>query len=125
MVYVVAGKAYATTTLVLRILLISVFFLQANAFYVQFLLVANESRTYARIHTVTAVFGCAAIVVSAKAFSILGPAISQTGISAVVLIWTVWVIFRMSNARASRKGPGKELVDREEVAITASVETAS
>jgi O-antigen/teichoic acid export membrane protein len=98
MVYVVSGQVYPTTTLVLRILLVSVFFVQANAFYVQFLLVANDTATYARIHVVTAVLGCAAIIASARIFSIIGPAISQTGISVVILIWTMWVTFKMAKS---------------------------
>jgi PST family polysaccharide transporter len=124
-VYIVAGNAYPTTTLVLRILLVSVFFIQANAFYVQFLLVANDSRTYAKIHLTTAILGCAAIVASARGFSILGPAISQTAISAVVLFWTMWVTFKMAHTLPPETIPTRRTVEGEESELAVTGGSAS
>jgi PST family polysaccharide transporter len=122
MVHVVAGQAYPTTTLVLRILLVSVFFIQANAFYAQFLLVANDTGTYARIHLVTAVLGCAAIIASARIFSLLGPAISQTGISIVILIWTMWVIFKMGRVIRPEMASSDNATEQPGPAMAASAE---
>src|SRR4029079_18403354 len=53
----VCGDYYPQTILALRLLLVSVFFISANAFRVQFLLVCGKTLTYSRIHVTMAMIG--------------------------------------------------------------------
>ncbi len=53
----ICGKDYPTTVLSLRLLLVSVFFINSNAFRVQFLLVAGKTHTYSNIHIMMAMIG--------------------------------------------------------------------
>ena len=54
---VVCGGDYPEAIATLRLLIISVFFVSANAFRVQFLLVCGRTRTYSRIHIIMALIG--------------------------------------------------------------------
>lgn len=82
------------TVLVSRILLVSVFFINSNAFLVQFLLVAGAQSIFARIHAVAGIAGCVLVVWSAWLWSYLGPPVMMTFISLGILLWTRFEIQR-------------------------------
>jgi len=91
-VRIVSGADSSDAVAVFRILLVAVFFINANAFRIQFVLVAGLDRLYSKIHVVASLIGVAAIFVSAYFFSYIGPPISVVLIELFVLISTVYVL---------------------------------
>jgi polysaccharide transporter, PST family len=84
----VCGADYLLAVLALRLLLIAVFFVSANAFRVQFLLVSGKTGTYSRIHVTMALIGLPLIFLLIYSFSFLGAAIATVVIEAGIFMLT-------------------------------------
>jgi O-antigen/teichoic acid export membrane protein len=91
-VKVVCGMTCYETVLSLRILLIAVFFITANAFRVQFLLVCGKTHIYSRIHVVMAMIGLPLIFLLISSFSYLGAAIATVAIEAGIFTITYFTV---------------------------------
>ena len=87
-VKLVCGGIYPAAVLSLRFLLISIFFLSANAFRVQFLLVCGKTKAYSRIHITMAAMGLPLIIIFIYSFSYVGAAMATAIIEAGVFFMT-------------------------------------
>jgi PST family polysaccharide transporter len=92
----VCAKAYPEAILSLRLLLIAVFFVIANAFRVQFLLVCGKTRAYSRIHVTMAAIGVPILLFSIYYFSYVGAALATAVIEAGTLFATYRTIKNFS-----------------------------
>lgn len=90
------GGDYPQAVLSLRFLLISVFFICANAFRVQFLLVCGKTRAYSRIHITMALIGLPLIVALISVFSYTGAALATVVIEAGIFILTYYTVKKLS-----------------------------
>ncbi len=75
-VKVFCGDDYSETVLSLRLLLVAVFFVCANAFRVQFLLVCGKTQIYSRIHVFMSMIGLPLIFLLVASYSYMGAAIA-------------------------------------------------
>jgi PST family polysaccharide transporter len=91
-VTVVCGQTYQETVLSLRLLLISVFFVTANAFRVQFLLVCGKTHIYSRIHVIMAMVGLPLIFLLIYSFSYVGAAVATVAIEAGIFTITYFTV---------------------------------
>lgn len=91
----VCGGIYPAAILSLRFLLVSVFFVSANAFRVQFLLVCGKTKDYSRIHITMATIGLPLIVLFIYSFSYAGAAMATALIEAGVLILTAITLSKL------------------------------
>jgi O-antigen/teichoic acid export membrane protein len=82
-------------------LLLSAFFISANAFKIQFLLVCGRSDMYSRIHVLAALLGLPLIFIFIYNFSFLGAAAATVTIEAIIFISTSQILYAFSN------NPGK------------------
>ena len=94
-VRIICGKVYYETVLSLRLLLISVFFISANAFRVQFLLVCGKTHIYSRIHVVMAMLGLPLIFLLIYSFSYAGAAIATVVIEAGIFTITYFTVKKL------------------------------
>ena len=94
-VRVVCGRDYQNTVLSLRLLLISIFFISANAFRVQFLLVCGKTHIYSRIHVIMAMIGLPLIFLLIYSFSYAGAAIATIAIEAGIFTITYFTVKRL------------------------------
>lgn len=92
----VCGGDYPQAVLSLRLLLIGVFFVSANAFRVQFLLVCGKTHIYSRIHIVMAMIGLPLIFLLIYSFSYVGAAISTVVIESGIFIITYFTVKKLS-----------------------------
>jgi len=87
---IVCGGDYPQAVMALRLLIISIFFISANAFRVQFLLVCGKTRSYARIHITMALIGLPLLIAMVDHFSYLGAAMAtvmtESGIFAMTYV---------------------------------------
>ncbi len=95
-VQLVCGGNYWEVVLSLRFLLIAVFFISANAFRVQFLLVCGETRTYSRIHIIMAIIGLPLIIILIHFFSYVGAAMATVVVEAGVIGITYYTVSRLN-----------------------------
>ena len=95
-VRVACGGDYPETVLALRLLLISVFFVCANSFRVQFLLVCGKTHIYSRIHVIMAMIGLPLIFLLISSFSYVGAAIATVAIEAGIFIITYFTVRKLS-----------------------------
>jgi len=95
-VRLVCGGEYPETVSSLRFLLISVFFVIANAFRVQFLLVCGKTHIYSRIHVVMALVGLPLIFLLTYSFSYIGTAIATVIIEAGIFTISYITVKRLS-----------------------------
>jgi polysaccharide transporter, PST family len=93
----VCGGDYQETVLSLRLLLISVFFVCANAFRIQFLLVCGKTHIYSRIHIMMAMVGLPLIFLLIFSFSYLGAAIATVVIEAGIFAITYFTVRKVSS----------------------------
>ena len=100
-VRLVCGSNFPEVTISLRMLLLSVFFISANAFKIQFLLVCGRSDMYSRIHVLAALLGLPLIFVFIYNFSFLGAAAATVTIEAIIFISTSQILYAFAN------NPGK------------------
>ena len=84
----VCGGNYPETVMSLRLLLIGVFFVAANAFRVQFLLVCGKTDIYSRIHLGMAIIGLPLIITLIYYYSYVGAALSTVIIEGSIFIIT-------------------------------------
>jgi len=91
-VKIVCGRIYQETVLSLRLLLISVFFVTANAFRVQFLLVCGKTHIYSRIHVIMAMVGLPLIFLLIYSFSYVGAAVATVAIEAGIFVITYFTV---------------------------------
>ena len=91
----VCGGDYPYTVLSLRLLLISVFFISANAFRVQFLLVCGKTHIFSRIHVIMAMIGLPLIFLLISSFSYVGAAIATVLIEAGIFTITYFTVKRV------------------------------
>jgi polysaccharide transporter, PST family len=89
---IACGVAYPQVVLALRFLLVAVFFVGANNFKVQFLLVCGKADLYARIHVTAALIGLPLIFLLIQEFSYLGAALSTVLIEGGVFIFTSLIV---------------------------------
>ena len=89
---VACGAPYEEAVTSLRFLLVSVFFVAANAFRVQFLLVCGKTHIYARIHTIMAMIGLPLIFLLIYSFSYVGAAIATVAIEAGIFTITYFTV---------------------------------
>lgn len=94
-VKLVCGGTYPAAVLSLRFLLISVFFISANAFRVQFLLVCGKTDLYSRIHLTMAAIGLPLIIIFIYSFSYVGAAMATAIIEAGVFTMTYFTIKKL------------------------------
>jgi len=94
-VKVACGGIYPETVLSLMLLIISVFFISANAFRVQFLLVCGKTHIYARIHVIMAMIGLPLIFLLINAFSYLGAAVATVAIEAGIFTITYFTVKKL------------------------------
>jgi Membrane protein involved in the export of O-antigen and teichoic acid len=99
LIRLICGQEYGQTVLALRLLLISVFFVTANAFRVQFLLVCGETRLYSRIHVITALVGLPLLLLLIRHYSYLGAAAATIILEAGIFSITY---FSVRNLRFSK-----------------------
>lgn len=92
---IVCGHNYADATLALRLLLLSIFFIGANAFKVQFLLVCGQTKNYAKIHTIMALVGLPLIFIGIYFLSFTGAAVAAVIIEGGIFILTSRRIMRI------------------------------
>ncbi|MBI5873156.1 MAG: flippase [Candidatus Omnitrophica bacterium] len=85
---VFCGGDYPEAVLTLRLLLIAVFFVSANAFRVQFLLVCGKTETYSRIHLFIAMIGLPTIFLLVYSFNYIGAAVASAIIEAGIFVIT-------------------------------------
>lgn len=88
-VNIVCGTKYPQATLTLRLLLVAVFFINANAFRVQFLLVSGHMDLYSKIHVIIALVGLPLIFILIYYFSYLGAAFSTIITELSILLLTL------------------------------------
>ncbi|HOU36568.1 MAG TPA: flippase [Candidatus Omnitrophota bacterium] len=84
----VAGRPYAEAVITLRLLIVSVFFVGANAFRIQFLMVCGRTASYAMIHVIMAAIGMPLIFVMIRYFSYWGAALATIAIEAGIFLLT-------------------------------------
>jgi PST family polysaccharide transporter len=87
-----SGTAYKEVVFTLRLLLAAVFFVGANNFKVQFLLVCGKQDLYAKIHILAALSGLPLIFILIKQFSFAGAALATVVTEAGVFILTSLII---------------------------------
>jgi polysaccharide transporter, PST family len=96
------GTAYPEAILTLRLLLAAVFFVGANNFKVQFLLVCGKQDLYARIHILAALTGLPLIFILIKQFSYAGAALATVLTEAGVFILTSLIIEKLAKKISGR-----------------------
>lgn len=88
-VKVIAGEPYPEVILAFRLLLFAVFFINANAFRVHFLLVSGKDSVYSRIHIIMGIGGFILTFLMTYFFSFIGTVISLIVIEFIMLILTL------------------------------------
>ncbi|MCX5695357.1 MAG: oligosaccharide flippase family protein [Candidatus Omnitrophica bacterium] len=91
------GKEFPDVVISLKVLLLSVFFISANAFKVQYLLVCGRPDIYARIHIFAALLGLPLIFIFIYYFSFLGAAAATITIEAVIFISTSQILYTLTS----------------------------
>ncbi|PIQ86141.1 MAG: flippase [Candidatus Omnitrophica bacterium CG11_big_fil_rev_8_21_14_0_20_43_6] len=91
-----SGGAYQEVVFTFRLLLAAVFFVGANNFKVQFLLVCGKEDLYAKIHILAALTGLPLIFILIKQFSYAGAALATVLTEAGVFILTSLIIEKLA-----------------------------
>jgi len=99
------GAAYKEVVLTLRLLLMAVFFVGANAFKVQFLLVCGKPDLYAKIHIAAAITGLPLIFILIYLYSYLGAAFSTVLTEAGVFILTSLIVDNLAKKITKKLSP--------------------
>lgn len=89
------GQIYPETVTSLRLLIVSVFFISANAFRVQFLLVSGKTDLYSKIHITMAIVGFPLILLLISSFSYVGAAGATVLIELGILTLTYLAIKKL------------------------------
>lgn len=99
---IACGAVYPEVVLILRLLLAAVFFVGANNFKVQFLLVCGKQDLYAKIHVTAALLGLPLIFILIKRFSYVGAAFATVLTEAGVFIVTSVIIDKLAKRISGR-----------------------
>ncbi|MDD5465253.1 MAG: flippase [Candidatus Omnitrophica bacterium] len=99
---ITCGVAYKEVVLALRLLLAAVFFVGANNFKVQFLLVCGKQDLYAKIHVAAALIGLPLIFILIHEFSYVGAAFATVLTEAGVFILTSLIIEKLAKKISER-----------------------
>ncbi|MDD5476944.1 MAG: flippase [Candidatus Omnitrophica bacterium] len=100
-IQITCGVAYKEVVLALRLLLAAVFFVGANNFKVQFLLVCGKQDLYAKIHVAAALIGLPLIFILIHQFSYVGAALATVFTEAGVFILTSLIIEKLAKEISS------------------------
>lgn len=92
---VFCGGDYYSAVLSTRLLLIAVFFVSANAFRVQFLLVCGKTHIYSRIHVFMSMLGLPLIFLLVTSFGFTGAAIASIAIETGIFFITYFSVRRI------------------------------
>ena len=92
---IICGTAYPQVILSFRLLIFSIFFISANAFKIQFLLVCGKADTYAQIHVAMAIVGLPILFLLIDSFSYVGAAMATIIIEAGIFILTFQAIRKL------------------------------
>jgi PST family polysaccharide transporter len=92
LVRIACGKFYPQVDIALSLLMLSVFFVCANAFRVQFLLVCGRTDLYSKLHLAAAMVGLPLIFILTFYFSYIGTALSTLIIETAVITATLSLI---------------------------------
>jgi polysaccharide transporter, PST family len=103
-VMLIAGKPYPDAVITLRLLILSILFIGANAFKVQYLLVCGRTADYALIHVTMAAIGMPLIFVFIRYFSFVGAASATILIEGGIFLLTAK---RMSDITAHKRRPSQ------------------
>ncbi|MCX5694481.1 MAG: flippase [Candidatus Omnitrophica bacterium] len=96
------GVAYKEVVFTLRLLLAAIFFVGANNFKVQFLLVCGKQDLYAKIHVAAALTGLPLIFILIKQFSYAGAALATVLTEAGVFIITSLIVEKLTKKISGR-----------------------
>lgn len=96
LVKIVCAVPYRETILSLRLLLIAVFFVAANAFRVQFLLVCGKTYKYRVIHVSAALMGLPLIFFLTNYFSYIGAACASIILEAAIFVITYFTVKKLA-----------------------------
>jgi PST family polysaccharide transporter len=96
------GVAYQEVVLALRLLLLAVFFVGANNFKVQFLLVCGKEDLYAKIHIAAALTGLPLIFILIHKFSYVGAALATVITEAGVFLLTSLIVEKLAKRISGR-----------------------
>lgn len=99
----VCGADYPQAVLSLQFLLISVFFVSANAFRVQFLLVCGRTDIYSKIHISMAIVGMPLIFFLISSMSYVGAAIATVVIEGGVFAITYFTVRKLKFSGRPRR----------------------
>ena len=91
-VKIFAGMAYGPSVIVLRLLLVSVFFVNANAFRIQTFLIVRDYNSWFLIHFVGSLIGVITLVFLTYFYSLIGAALSVAITEFVVLLLTIFIL---------------------------------
>ena len=94
-VNIVTGGNYPEAVLSLKLLIVSVFFISANAFRVQFLLVCGKTKIYSKIHVTMAMIGLPLIILLIYFYSYVGAALATVAIEAGIFTLTYFAIEKL------------------------------
>jgi len=92
---IICGKNYLEVISALRVLLVGIFFVGANAFRVQFLLVCGKADIYSKLHVTAALIGLPLIFLLISYFSYLGAALSTIIIEVGIITATSLILKRL------------------------------
>ncbi len=101
-IQIACGVAYKEVVFALRLLLAAVFFVGANNFKVQFLLVCGKQDLYAKIHIAAALTGLPLIFILIHQFSYVGAALATVFTEAGVFILTSLIIEKLARKISKR-----------------------
>lgn len=101
-VRVICGPVYPEVVIALRLLLVGLFFVVANAFRVQFLLVCGKTSTYSKLHVIGAIAGLPLIFLLTYFTSYKGAAISTIIIESAIFLMTAHIIGNLTRKLLSR-----------------------
>ncbi|MCX5710997.1 MAG: polysaccharide biosynthesis C-terminal domain-containing protein, partial [Candidatus Omnitrophica bacterium] len=93
---IACGVAYPEVIITLRLLLLAVFCIIANAFRVQFLLVCGKPDIYSKIHVIAAIIGLPLICILIYYFSYAGAALSTIILEVGIYIATFEIIRKLA-----------------------------
>lgn len=93
---ITCGAVYQEVVFALRLLLAAVFFVGANNFKVQFLLVCGKQDLYAKIHVTAALLGLPLLFILINQFSYVGAALATVLTEAGVFIVTSLIIDKLA-----------------------------
>lgn len=99
LVRIACGTLYVPVNVALRLLLVSVFFVCANAFRVQFLLVCSRADIYSKLYIAAASSGLPLIFLLTFYFSYVGAALSTTALEAGIIIATLRLVKKLTESR--------------------------